>query len=218
MEPINRFALIVRPKRRYLEWANGLRSSGEGRLTFEELAGFHEAYLLDATDPEAEREDLIDRYAEEIWEQQLSGWTTDEGQWPPNRTPHTLRDWFELLFIDMVFDADPDADWSEPELLESEAEEVEAESRICQWCHTVSGDDEPIVTLSFKLSAGEPVDPADGPFVPIVIAGTPRIAIRAQPDSEAARTGHDLLLMLCSEACATEMRIAIERERAAMLS
>lgn len=105
MEPINRFALIVRPKRRYMEWANAVDTDGP-RLTLDELPSLTEVYLLDATDSEADREELIDVYAEEIWEQQLDGWSTDETQWPVNRTPHALRDWFDLTFVDMVFDAD----------------------------------------------------------------------------------------------------------------
>lgn len=218
MEPINRFALVVRPKRRYLEWANSLRKAGEGRLTVEELAGFQEVYLLDASEPDLQREAIIDRYADEIWDQQLSAWASEEADWPPNRTPHTLRDWFELLFVDMVFDADPEIDWSETEPFESEAEAAQAESRICQWCQTVTDDDQPIVTLSFKLPSEPPVTPGTDVLVPLVIAGTVRIAIRAQPDSEAARAGHDLILTFCSDHCASEMRAALERERGARLS
>ena len=214
MEPLNRFALIVRPKRRYLEWANTLREKDERPLTLEQLSGFQEVYLLDASDPDVDREDVIDRYADEIWEQQLSGWTSDEDAWPSNRTPHTLRDWFELLFVEMVFDADPEVDWLEPE---SDAAAVEAESRICQWCHTVVEDDEPVLSVSFTLPDVDKEASAD-PLVPVMIGGKPRIAIRAQPGSEAARAGHDLIFTFCSETCVNEMRDALQRERAALLS
>ena len=214
MEPLNRFALIVRPKRRYLEWANTLREKDESPLTLEQLSGFQEVYLLDASDPDVDREDVIDRYADDIWEQQLSGWTSDEAAWPSNRTPHTLRDWFELLFIEMVFDADPEVDLFEPE---SDAAAVEAESRICQWCQTVVEDDEPVLSLSFTLPEVAKESTAD-PLVPVMIGGKPRIAIRAQPGSEAARAGHDLIFTFCSETCVNEMRDALRRERAALLS
>ena len=217
MEAVNRFALIVRPKRRFMEWANALESGGRP-LTQDELAGYSEVYLLDATDPDADREEVIDTYADEIWEQQLSGWWTDDSEWPKNRTPHTLRDWFEMTLVDMVFDADPDVAWHEPEL--TEAEVIDAQIRICQWCETVAGEDEedPVVTLSFKLRDDDPLKHAGDPLVPIVVAGKVRMAVAAQPDSEAALAGHDLMLTFCSEACASEMREALRRERGAALS
>ena len=72
-----------------MEWANRLDDDGP-RLTLDEMPALTEVYLVDATDSEADREELIDRYAEEIWDQQLDQWSTDETQWPVNRTPHTL--------------------------------------------------------------------------------------------------------------------------------
>ena len=198
-----------------MEWANALESGGRP-LTQDELAGYSEVYLLDATDRDADREELIDTYADEIWEQQLSGWWTDDAEWPKNRTPHTLRDWFEMTLVDMVFDADPDVEWDEPEL--TEAEVAAAEIRVCQWCDKAAGEDDPVITLSFKLRDGDPLKNAGDPLVPIAIAGKVRIAVASQPDSEAAREGYDLMLTFCSESCASEVREALRRERGAALS
>lgn len=50
MEPVNRFALIVKPKRRYMEWANALPDDGP-RLTVAELPTLTEVYLVDAAAP-----------------------------------------------------------------------------------------------------------------------------------------------------------------------
>ena len=79
MEPVNRFALIVRPKRRFMEWANALESGGRS-LMQDELAGYSEVYLLDATDADADREELIDTYADE-----RCGWRWPHG--PTRRRP-----------------------------------------------------------------------------------------------------------------------------------
>lgn len=209
MEPINRFALIVRPKRRYMEWANGLDTDGP-RLTVDELPSLTEVYLLDATDSEADREELIDTYAEEIWEQQLDEWSTDETTWPVNRTPHTLRDWFDLTFVDMVFDADPDVEMSEPDLFDPEAE-----LRVCQWCHEETAPEQPTFTLSLTLQADAHLDEPDEILVPLMIGESVRFAVRAQLGSEAAASGHDLILGCCSEACVNELRAAFDRDRAA---
>ena len=215
MEPVNRFALIVRPKRRFMEWANALES-GARPLTQDELAGCSEVYLVDATDPDADREELIDTYADEIWEQQLSGWWTDDSDWPKNRTPHLLRDWFEMSLVDMVFDADPEVEVYEPDF--TDADRADLGIAMCQWCDKVAGDDDPVITLSFKLKNDDPLKNADEPLVPIAIAGKVRIAVAARPDSEAARAGHDLMLAFCSETCASEMREALRRERGAAFS
>jgi hypothetical protein len=209
MEPINRFALIVRPKRRYMEWANALDMDGP-RLTADELPSLTEVYLLDATDSEADREELIDTYAEEIWEQQLEGWSTDEATWPVNRTPHTLRDWFDLTFVDMVFDADPDVDLHELGLLDPEAE-----LRVCQWCHEEVPPQQPIYAFSLALRTEAPRDAIDQRLVPLLIGGSVRFAVRAQPGSEAAASGHDLILGCCSESCVNELRAAFDRDRSA---
>lgn len=209
MEPLNRFALIVRPKRRYMEWANALDADGP-RLSRDELPSLTEVYLLDATDSEADREELIDTYAEEIWEQQLEAWSIDQTVWPVNRTPHTLRDWFDLTFVDMVFDADPDVEMSESDLLDPEAE-----LRICQWCQHEIAAEHPIFTLSLTLQADPPPHMHDEILVPMMIGGSVRFAVRAQPGSEAAASGLDFILGCCSESCVTELRSAFDRDRAA---
>lgn len=213
MEGVNRFALIVRPKRRYLEWANRLDDGP--RLSVDQLSSLTEVYLLDATDSEADREQLIDEYADEIWEQQLDQWSTDEATWPVNRTPHTLRDWFELTFVDMVFDADPDIDWHEPI---PDDEIVAEQSRTCQWCRRVQAEDESVVTLSITLPDDHPARSLALPFIPIEIGGEPRIAVAARAGSEMARSGKHLLFAFCSDECAEALRQAIVRERSALLS
>ena len=212
MNTVNRFALIVRPKRRYLEWANQFDGP---KLTADELPSLTEVYLVDATDSEADREELIDVYAEEIWEQQLDQWHTDETAWPKNRTPHTLRDWFDVTFVEMVFDADPDVEWQGPL---DDAAMADAEIRTCQWCHHVSAPDDPIVTLAMKLPSDDPALHHEGSVLPMMIAGELRMAIRAQPGSQMSAEGQHLMLAFCSEACATAMREAILRERGALLS
>lgn len=214
MEGVNRFALIVKPKRRFMEWANALDDGPP--LTLDGLASLAEVYLLDATDSEAHREELIDCYADEIWEQQLYQWHTDEAQWPINRTPHTLRDWFDITFVDMVFDADPDVEWHEP--VYDDDELIELQARTCQWCRKVSDEDQSVVTLTISLPESDPVRISGLPCVPLEIAGEVRFAVAAREGSEMAQQGKHLLLAFCSEQCAEELRQVILRERAALLS
>jgi hypothetical protein len=107
MEPLNRLALLVTPKRRFIDWVNGLPDAGPP-LKEEELASLRSVFLLAVGNLGADLQDLIDTYWADVFEEELSCWTTDESQWPPNRTPTTFRNWFHLETVDSVTDADPD--------------------------------------------------------------------------------------------------------------
>ncbi len=106
MELLNRSALIVTPKRRFLEWANRLPDADKP-LTIEDVPSLRMVYLAATGDHEPPVTDLIDVYWEEIFEDSLEGWTTDESLWPANRTAHVFRDWFQVDCIEGVADADP---------------------------------------------------------------------------------------------------------------
>jgi hypothetical protein len=106
VELFNRTAVIVTPKRRFLEWINRLPDAGKP-LTIEEAASLRMVYLAATGDETPEVSEIIDTYCEEIFEESLYGWTHDESLWPPNRTVHVFRDWFHVDCIDSVVDADP---------------------------------------------------------------------------------------------------------------
>jgi hypothetical protein len=212
VEPVNRFALIVRPKRRYMDWANSLEDSGP-RLTMEELPGMTEVYLVEASVDGADREALIDTYAEQIWESQLEGWSTDEDRWPVNRTPHTLRDWFDVAVTDFVFDAEPFAP-----LYRNDLDDVDTALTECAWCGKQLDPVREVISLSLTLGPNDPLRDENLETIAISVAGRDRTAVVAQPDSDASHEGHDLFFTLCSETCAKDMRAAMERERGAQLS
>lgn len=212
MEPVNRFALIVRPKRRYMEWANSLDDS-EGQLTLESLPGMTEVYLVESSTEAPDRESLIETYADQIWETQLEGWSTDEETWPRNRTAHTLRDWFDVAVTDSVFDAEPFTP-----IYRDDLDDVDIALTECAWCGAELDPEKEIVSLSLTLGPNDPLRDENLETIPIPVAGRDRIAVVAQRDSDASREGHDLFFTLCSETCADEMRAAMERERGAQLS
>jgi len=106
MELLYRTALVVTPKRRFLEWANGLPGAGEPMMAAE-LPSLRAIYLGAVGDIPPPLEELIDIYWEEIFEQFLDGWVSDESLWPANRTPHVFRDWFHVEVIETVHDMDP---------------------------------------------------------------------------------------------------------------
>ncbi|MGH9257134.1 MAG: hypothetical protein ACRD3C_21450 [Vicinamibacterales bacterium] len=107
MELLNRAALIVTPRRRFLEWVNRLPDCGKP-LTIEDAPSLRTVYLAATGDEVPPLADLIEIYWEEIFEESLDDWTHDESLWPVNRTSHVFRDWFQVDCIDGVVDADPD--------------------------------------------------------------------------------------------------------------
>jgi hypothetical protein len=106
MEILNRTALIVTPKRRCLDWANGLPQAGKP-LEIGDVLLMRTIYLLATGDEIPDVEELIDEYCDEIFEEFLERWPADESLWPVNRNPHTFRDWFAVELVDVVHDADP---------------------------------------------------------------------------------------------------------------
>ncbi len=61
MEPINRTALLVTPKRRFVEWVNALPEIGPP-LKAEEISSLRSVYLVATGDLESDLQDLIDTY------------------------------------------------------------------------------------------------------------------------------------------------------------
>jgi hypothetical protein len=106
VELLNRIALIVTPKRRFLEWVNRLPDANKP-LTIDDAPSLRMVCLAATGDHVPPLTELIETYWEEIFEDSLDEWTTDESLWPANRTPHVFRDWFHVDCIEGVTDADP---------------------------------------------------------------------------------------------------------------
>jgi hypothetical protein len=211
MDFVNRSALVVRPKRRFMEWANMIQPDGP-RLQLEELPGRAEIYLIDGNAMSDDTQVLIDAYSEDIWDQQLSAWWTDEAVWPPNRTPHTLRDWFDIQLIDVVFDADPDQPFHD-----EDADVVADALSYCAWCNDWLEEDDERITLSLTISSADPLLTSGLTVITLPVAGEERLALLAQPDSDMARDGKHIAFTCCSEECATALREAYSAEHGAAL-
>lgn len=112
MDMLDRVALVVTPKRRFLEWVNTLPEAGSP-ITIDEAKSLRTVFLAAVGDQVPDLQDLIDTYCEDLFEQCLAAWASDESLWPANRNPHVFRDWCQVECVDDVFDADP----SEPLLV-----------------------------------------------------------------------------------------------------
>jgi hypothetical protein len=86
---LNRSAIIVRPRKPFLDWAAQLDDSemlpnSEGEQT---------VYLI----PESDGFDIV-------FESELFAWHTRESDWPQARTFAMFRDWFDIEFHSIVDD------------------------------------------------------------------------------------------------------------------
>jgi len=97
---LNRGALIVRPKQPFVDWALGLDDSGmappfEGEKT---------VYLVPDFEDPRQQEKVLEMVYEEVFENELWGWYTDEGGWPRDRTLAMFKEWFHIEMHSVVRD------------------------------------------------------------------------------------------------------------------
>lgn len=97
---INRGALIIRPKKPYLDWAASLDDSG----LLPNVEGEQTVYLIPNWDTDKDAEVIIEQVFADLFENALLAWHTDESAWPANRDLKTFREWFSIEFHSIVED------------------------------------------------------------------------------------------------------------------
>jgi hypothetical protein len=108
MEMINRSAVIVTPRRPYLEWCREDDVEGLAESVFESLRAEPHIYLLpEYEDPESQHR-VLDESWPRLFEAMLEGWVTDEALWPQDRTRAMFDEWFEVQMCSVVQDLDSD--------------------------------------------------------------------------------------------------------------
>ena len=224
MSLVNRVALIVRPKRRYKEWADSVADGDEDPIfDLDEARAAPAVYLVARSKLSPSLQDLIDEYADDIFEDQLDGWHTDEAAWPINRSPHVFRDWFDVSVAEWVIDLDDE----EPFEVEDAADDGEEDDLVealqgvpgaelkCAWCHSPMDRDEEVVTVTLKGT--RPATPTTE-VIELEIEGRIVPAICPREGSPAAASGAMALVMFCGDDCARAFQDAWNRERGALSS
>ena len=168
-------------------------------------------FVVEALDDEPDLQDVVDENCDEIFECMLEAWTADQSLWPPNRSPHVFRDWFDVTLQDLLFDLSPDAPW-----LEADAEE--GLQTWCGWCGEPIAEDAEIVTLGASVEEKERLRDLEGEIIPLPVGDRTVDAVVVMADSPAKKAGRDLMFIVCSEGCASHLREALNRTRAAILS
>jgi hypothetical protein len=103
MYTINRSLAIIKPQQPFVDWANQL-SDADGKVS---LADFREdclAVLIAEYDTDEEARGHINAMWEDLFEEELWEWCTEESWWPQERTREMFWEWFDVEFHSVVAD------------------------------------------------------------------------------------------------------------------
>jgi hypothetical protein len=100
---INRDSVIIKGKQPLVDWINAHGS--EYPVTLEDVQEQSTVILLPECRDREEAVSIIEINYELIFTGELEGWHADESLWPKDLTLETFRDWFDIEYHDMVFDA-----------------------------------------------------------------------------------------------------------------
>lgn len=209
MQILDRVALIVRPKRRYVEWANRADPEAE-TLTLDAVRAQPISYLVAPDGDEEGTVDvqvLIDRWAERMFDDQLRQWTPDEATWPTNRTPHLFRDWFDVELVELVGDLDEDL----PIFDGANEYSVEDATTVCAWCASEIGAEEVAIPVTVAVASEEALEIPPEVAIPWPVPAPHGVALATAPIHEIP---HDsgtspVTFHVCGDPCAEALRAAL---------
>jgi len=101
MEFVNRTALVVRPKRPYIDWAD---SFDDGGPKYDPDLHQAKGFLVDEVADTRDIKKVLRRCWHAIFEEELNSWIRDPDAWPHRRTLKVFLEWFEVEVCDVVFD------------------------------------------------------------------------------------------------------------------
>jgi hypothetical protein len=113
MNVINRSAAILIPKQPFVDWANSLEEE-EDKYSIEDFSSDCTVILLPVIDSDEHADAIVKDLYKNIFEAELSSWTTDENEWPRNRKYEMFLEWFEIEYHSIVIDPFEDDIEKEP--------------------------------------------------------------------------------------------------------
>ena len=114
---LNRSAVILRPKKPFLDWRNSIevRDGRKGDYTLSALREDLKVYLVPGfRDPKYVEARVFEEF-DLYFIDQLQACITMENEWPKNRTVEMFKKWFDIEIIVFVDDAVIDQDIIEEE-------------------------------------------------------------------------------------------------------
>jgi len=99
---INRSAASVYAKQPFVDWLRSLPDPAD--VTLDDVNADPTLFLLPEYGDDEERDALLGECYDLIFEDELSGWSLEESEWPAKRDLATFKEWFELRFHSVVLD------------------------------------------------------------------------------------------------------------------
>jgi len=103
MLTLNRSAIVVTPKKPFLDWIRDVDPSNR-ELTMAELESDPSVYLLPSLSFDHEIVDHLKKSCADIFEQELESWDREEESWPKDRSFAVFQRWFDYSIHTMMFD------------------------------------------------------------------------------------------------------------------
>lgn len=104
MYTINRAVVVIKPKQPFLDWVNSTEDEGDEDITLAEIQEDHSVYLVKSYEEIGGHLKVLRVVYDEIFENELWGWCTDESLWPQKRDYATFKKWFDIEAHSLVFD------------------------------------------------------------------------------------------------------------------
>ncbi len=107
---LNRTAVIVTPKKKFINWVMNVEDSSEWKVTEKEIKKDPGVYLVDRAYSSDMREirSIMERSYLDIAIEEFAAWWTDVDDWPVIKNLKEFEEFFEWNFHDMIVDISED--------------------------------------------------------------------------------------------------------------
>jgi len=100
---LNRIAVVVMARQRFLEWLHSVNPTSR-ELTLRDINAEPTVHLLPECEDDAEAAKLVRRFAKDIFIHELDGWWRETLDWPKSMTRLVFEKWFEWRVHSIVLD------------------------------------------------------------------------------------------------------------------
>lgn len=104
METINRVAVTIYFKQKFLDWVNQLPDNGDLKFTLKTLNDDGPVYLVPKYDSNEEAAEWFGPHKELVLEEMFESICTEEAWWPKDRSEKVFDDYLSVEFHSMIWD------------------------------------------------------------------------------------------------------------------
>lgn len=114
MKTVNRAAIVVQPKKPFVDWVNSV--DGEhSKVSLDEICDDYSCYLIPEVLSRREQKEYLEQNYVGIFFNEASCWHADRSAWPSQPSFRTFLEWFTVSFHSAVFDTAGQPLWAPDE-------------------------------------------------------------------------------------------------------